>query len=308
MHESTFSFLLLKVSPLFLTIVLGYVAGRFAKVKKEPIAHLLIYILAPIVTFHGGFRSGLTLRTALLPAVFFIVPSLLSLAVYHGGRLFGEERRKLLSFTVGDGNTGYFGIPIMTAIFGDQVVPLLVVCILGLTLYEFSVCFFFAARGRYSVRESLLTMVKLPVLYSFLAGVLLNQLGFHEPVVYAESISRFISAYSVLGMLLLGISMAGVTRAEFDGVFMAILMGCRFLVWPLLMAAFIQLDAALFHALLPEMRPQIFVYSFVPLAANSVAFAAEFELSPGTVALTVVVSTLVSLMLMPFVAAILLAG
>jgi predicted permease len=44
----------------------------------------------------------------------------------------------------------------------------------GITLYENTVGFFIVARGRNSIQKSFLKVVKLPTLYAFIAGVLVN--------------------------------------------------------------------------------------------------------------------------------------
>ena len=48
---SLFFIILLKVFPIYINVVLGFLSSKFLKVQRESVATLLIYILAPIVVF-----------------------------------------------------------------------------------------------------------------------------------------------------------------------------------------------------------------------------------------------------------------
>src|SRR5690554_7784969 len=44
-------------------------------------------------------------------------------------------------------------------------------CVLGITLYEFSIGFYLSARGKFSVSESLSKIARLPLIYAFFAAL-----------------------------------------------------------------------------------------------------------------------------------------
>jgi predicted permease len=75
--------------------------------------------------------------------VFFSLGTVLSLLFLAVGKwAFGKDSTKnILAFAAGTGNTGYFGIPAATALFGDAALSPVVLCILGVILYEHSVGF-----------------------------------------------------------------------------------------------------------------------------------------------------------------------
>ena len=62
--------LLSKIIPLYLIIILGYITGRCISVAKETVAHLLIYVLVPIVIFNGVLRAHIDPGMLSLPLVF----------------------------------------------------------------------------------------------------------------------------------------------------------------------------------------------------------------------------------------------
>ncbi len=72
------------------------------------------------------------------------------------------EESAVLAFSAGTGNTGYFGLPVALVLLPPTGVTLYLFAVLGVTLYEFTVGFYLSARGRFSARQSLFKIVRLP--------------------------------------------------------------------------------------------------------------------------------------------------
>lgn len=287
---------------LYLVLFLGFLAARYAGVEKTSIARLLIFIISPFVVFHGALRSQLAPSIFVIPVFFFLVPSTLAAVSYWiGGRIWTDKRRNLFAFSAASGNTGYFGIPVMLVLFGEKSLQFVVLAVTGIIFYEVVVAYYIAARGQFNARESLVKVLKLPLFYAFLLGMAARSLGMPESPLYLQMMDRFMATYSVLGMLLVGLGLAGASRADIDFSFVALTFVGRYMLWPLVTFAFVFLDRSIFHTLDTQMSTELLVFSFVPLAANSVAFAAQFDLRPEMASVAVALSTLVSLFLMPFV-------
>ena len=67
--------LLAKLLPLYALIIVGYLSGKFFKVKKEFIASILIYGIIPVVTFTSVASTQLTVGTLSIPILFFLISS-----------------------------------------------------------------------------------------------------------------------------------------------------------------------------------------------------------------------------------------
>ncbi len=285
---------------LYLIIFLGFLSGKFAAVEKTSIARLLIFIISPFVVFHGALRSRIAPSILVIPLFFMIVPSILALIFYRiGGRIWKDDRRNLLALTAGSGNTGYFGIPVMLALFGEQSLEFVVLAVTGIIFYEVVVAYYLAARGKFDVKESIIKVMKLPMLYAFVLGLCLRSSGLLENYFYTEFTEKFLHAYSVLGMLLVGLGISGASREDFNFRFVSLAFAGRFIGWPLMTLAFLLADSSLLHTLERPMMLELMVFSFIPLAANTVAFAAQFGTRSGMISVTVLLSTLVSLFIMP---------
>ena len=299
--------LLGKLIPLYLVILLGYIAGRMLRVQKESVAALLIYIIAPVVVFHGVVTTELTPGLLFLPVFFFLVCSFLGFSfLLIGGRIFGDGRKNILAFMAGTGNTGYFGLPVSLALFGDSVLGIVVLSTLGLILYENSLGFYFTARGNHATRESIAKVIRLPAMYAFLLGLAIHFLDLPLGSAYEAIAVNFRGAYSVLGMMLIGLGIAGMERFELDLPFLSLAFAAKFLAWPALILFFVFLDRSSLHLYSSEIHRVLFLLSVVPLAANSVAVATELKVEPGKAAVAVLFSTLAALLIIPILATFLL--
>src|SRR5260221_14439938 len=113
-------------------------------------------------------------------------------------------------------------------------------------LYENTIGFFIAARGHHTVTESLGKLLKLPLIYAVVLGLLANLLRLHLGEEYRDVITDFKGAYTVLGMMIIGLGLAGITEYKIDLLFTGISFLARFFVWPILVLSIIFLDTHFF--------------------------------------------------------------
>ena len=125
---SIFMTILLKIIPLYLMIYLGFVATKYLEVGKEGIAKLLIYMIGPVVIFYGTYTVQLNFANLTLPLLFLIISCLICLLfLWIGNKIFKNDSTKnILAFTSGTGNTGYFGLPVVMGVLGEEAFSLAV--------------------------------------------------------------------------------------------------------------------------------------------------------------------------------------
>lgn len=299
---SLFLLLLIRLIPLYLTIFVGFIAGKVLHVPSDVIGRILIYIIAPFVIFTGTATIELQPSYLLLPAVLFITCSLISLTVFWLGRYFYKDStRNIAAFTAGTGNTGYFGIPVAAALFGSESLGLIVLCTLGFVLYENTLGFYLTAKGQFSAKESLYKLLRLPTIYAFGLGLLVQAFHLFLPTELLDLLTNFKGAYSILGMMMVGLGIAGIHRFSPDLKFIAGTFFVKFLLWPLTMSILLGLDIIITHLFSSMVHKVLLLLSFVPLASNTVALASTFKLHVEKAALAVFLSTVVGLILIPFV-------
>ncbi|MEQ6890189.1 AEC family transporter [Halomonas sp. CS7] len=281
-------------------IGLGWLAARRLAVDPRPVATLLIYLIAPLTFFRGLVLGGPTPGYLLLTAALFAVASLIAVVVHRLARHgFAAQESALLAFSSGTGNTGYFGLPVALVLLPPQGVTLYLFGVLGVTLYEFTVGFYLSARGQFSVRQSLTKIARLPLIYAFLAALLVSGADITLPDAVLEGLAAFPATYTLLGMMIIGMTLGRVSIRQLDWRFIGACLAIRYGFWPLLaLAGVMGLQA--FVPLPGELALALLLIGVVPMAANVVVVAMELGIAPEKGALAVLITTLAAPLLIPF--------
>ena len=293
-----------KIIPLYFLIGLGFVSRRFLEIDSRSLARTTIYLVAPIVIFHSGFNAEIRGSILILPLLFCLVGYTTSAIFYFfiSPLVFKDSRRNLLSVAVGNSNTGYFGLPVVLALLGQDAFTLATLVSLGSLLFENTMGVFIFARGQYSVRQSFLKLFKFPALYAFSFGLFLNLLGLStQHPIYTDTVALFKGAYIILGMMIIGSGIASLEKGAFDVKLISLSLIGKLALYPTLMVGLLFLDSHYGPFLTPEGRQILWILSLCPVAANTVAYATEFQTYPEKAARLVFVSTLVALVSIPLV-------
>ncbi|MBP9616240.1 MAG: AEC family transporter [Aliarcobacter sp.] len=302
---SLFFILLLKIFPLYVNIILGYFSTKLLDVKRESIASILIYILGPIVVFSATLSVKIDMSILFLPVFFYIFCSAIAfISLYIFGKSWNDPSGNILAFSAGTGNTGYFGIPLAIIFFPPYLADIYIFTVLASLLYESTTGFYVTAKGNFTVKESLNKMLKLPILYAFILGVILNLLGVGIPTEISSYTAQFKGAYGILGMMMLGMGLVGLQKgSDLDVKFISITFIFKFIFWPLAILGVIYLDREFYMFLNEDLYKVMFLFSIVPLAGNTVTLAVLLNAKPEKASFTVLLSTIVSVVYIPIVLA-----
>lgn len=292
-----------KLIPLYCLIFLGYIAARRLQAQKETVARLLIYIIAPAVVFYGTYSAKLDFAHLSLPILFFALGTLSALAFLGIGSVVypNDSTKNILAFAAGTGNTGYFGLPLVLALLGDSAFSVAVLTIMGVVFFENTVGFFLTAKGHHTMKESVMKVVRLPAVYAFVMGILLNLANVHLGDTLITTIGYFKGAYTLLGMMIIGMGLATVTVKHIDKTFIGLAFLAKFIVWPVMIMGIIAIDKAVFHLYTPAIYSILTLMSIVPLAANTVSVATELKVHPDKAAVAVLLSTVFALFYIPLI-------
>lgn len=289
--------------PLYLWIGLGFFLGRFFQLKGRPLARALIYFIAPVVVFTGVWQQQLTLTRLSLPFLFFALCAAVGLVFSKITQShLPKTLRGVWAYASASGNTGYFGFPLVTALYGTDALGVAILISLGFMIFENTLGFYLMARAQFSGRESLRKLFRLPLLYAFALGCFANALQWVPPDFYNGWIyAPARKVYSALGMLIIGLGLAGFRRLDFSAKEFAWAYGFKFLIWPIGVLALLLVDLHFTMWLSSLERQVMFVMSLVPFPANSVAFSMELKSEPHKVAALVLSGTLFAALFIPAV-------
>lgn len=299
---SLFLPLLLKMTGLYACIGMGWIAARRLKLEGEGISQLLFHLIVPLVFFHGVARAPMQGATLALPLIVALLSCLLALLGLALARAFwpkGDPTPHLLAFTAGNGNMGYFGIPVALMIFSTETVALYMLMIIGVILYEATLGYALVTRGHFHPRVALRKILTLPMLHGALLGLLFAVMRWPLPEFLEDFFLSVRSTYSVLGMMMVGIALSGLRGLALDSKFLAHSFLMKFLAWPLLTAGFVWLDRNLLGWYGANIHQALMLLSLAPLAVMSIIFATLFKNQPEKMATAVFLSTCFALVYVP---------
>ncbi len=128
------------LGPVLVLVAIGVGVGRWLGLQPEPLAKLAFWVLGPAFMFdalaNAGLPSNVLIEVAAASVLALIGSGLFALVV--SARLSSDRRAAVLTTTT-YGNTGNFGLAIVTFTFGDASIPfaavaLVVVNTLGLII------------------------------------------------------------------------------------------------------------------------------------------------------------------------------
>jgi malate permease and related proteins len=295
-----FLLLFTNLIPLYVLMAVGYAGGRLLNIQSEMLATLAIYIIVPVVAF--GFVAELEFEAsyALLPVIAYGILTAISIAgLYIGRAVFKDNRANLLSMCGAMANTGYFGLPVVLLLFKEQWVGVYMFMLLGGIVFEATIGYYIAARGRFTIRDSLVKLARFPTLYAIAAALVVNALDIELPRLFFTYRDYFKGAYVIVGMMIIGSALGKARRLDMDWIFLLLSFAGQFVLWPLLAYGAVLIDRTLLHFWGEEVHGLLLVMSLMPPAANITAFAAQLDLRPEKVAATVLLGTVFALFYIP---------
>lgn len=294
------SLLIANIIPLYVLIVLGFIAGRYLDVNLPSMATVAIYILAPIVNFGAMAKMDFTPEYIALPIIFFIGSCTIGIITYlTAQKLWKNNTANLIGMGSVTGNTMYFGLPVILALLGPEWVGVYALLNLGTFLNEVGLGYFFGARGHATLKGAFIKVMKLPVVHAIWLGLLYNLSGFDLPESFIRYWDYSIGAWVIIGMMIIGVALSKQSRLEIDLKLLASMFTPKFILWPLFGFGVILADMTYLQAFEPEVHTMLAVMTAVPLAGNLVAYAATLNLHPERAATAVLISTLFAFITVP---------
>lgn len=297
--------LLFNIAPLYAIILLGWIAGRFYGVDRESIAALAIYIVVPVVSFYYVAEIEFKAAFILLPVLVFTLFTLITILFYQIGKwVYPDKQANLLAMCCGAANVGYFGLPIVILLLPEDWVGVYIFALTGGLIYEATVMYYIANRGNFSPKQSIVNVLRFPVLYAILLGLAVNFCNVPLPAQLDPYWVYFKGAYVVVGMMIVGCSLPRLSQLVIAPRFLSIVFLSQFVVWPAVVLGLIELDQHVLGLFGTEVHKMMIIMSVVPPAANITAYAAKLNLDPEKAATTVLVGTVFALFYIPIVLAI----
>ena len=296
-----------KVLSSLLNVLIGFGAGRLSNVQRDSIASLLFYFIAPIVFFAIPTSATLTISDLSVTLVTFILCSILGVFAYFlYGKFWQDSHRNILALSAGTGNSGYVVLPIATALFDDKTLTIYALGIIGIDIYASSVGYYLCAKSFATTKQSLVRVAKLPILNAFFLGCTMSIAGFNLPDFLDEFVINMKGAYSILGMVMIGVALSEIKEFKLDFKFIGAAFLSKFVFYPLVFNIFILADNYIFNIFDHSYYNALQLLTFAPLATSTIVIASLHNFYPEKMATAVLLSQIFVLIYMPVMAVIFL--
>jgi predicted permease len=291
------------ILPLLILVVIGYCAGKLYKLSTVQYGYMVAFVLSPLVSLGGILRLDFKIEYVFLPIIVAFICFIITLISFNLAKIYlSGTVPNLAAMSSAGGNTGFFGLPVFLLFAPSKMLGVYLLANLGTQITEVTVGYYIGARGNCTIKESFIKLLKIPSLWAVVIAVILNSAGFEMPqtsITY-KYWQKILDTWLVMGMMMIGIALATCHSLKPDIKFCTHMMGVRFIVWPLICALFIAFDYYIIHLFNADIYFIFAVFSLVPLPGNAVALSATLGLHPDKIAFAVVLSTIIAIILVPF--------
>lgn len=286
--------------PLYGLILLGYIAGKKLDVNLNSISRIAIFILLPIVTLGATIQLELNPSYIFLPFVIWTISYIVALSTYKVAGLHWKDGTQNLLATAGvNSNAIYFGLPVIIALFGPVGTAIYLVMNLGGSINNVTLGYYLTARGRFTVKESFIKVLKFPAVHAAWVGLVLNVAGIEMTNVMDRYWDFAKGGMVFLGMMMIGIAISKLPRLSFNWLEISAYMFVKSVAWPVLAASVVALDICVFKLYGSEVHQMLLYHSAMPIMGNLVAYAAEHKLHPERAGAAVMFSSVAALATIP---------
>jgi len=282
---------LLSLLFVYLFILLGYLAKRIFKeeLNSRTLTLVSVYFTQPFVSIWGFSTAPLATEHIWVPLYYFGIISLVLIpTIIVAKKLFDDPKERAIFSIAGFvGNTGNIGIPLGMALFGQSsviyttlinIANVFVVYILGVYIYS---------RGSFSIRDSLLNIIKIPIIPASMFAIFLNLNGveFHPKI--AEFLKMGAYAGIVIQLFLLGTFLYGLKIKQLRPPLLFGTLSQKFIILPIVSAFILS-----FSSFSLMVQGIILMEMMTPLAVANINLASLYECRPQETTTLILLSTL----------------
>ena len=290
---------LISILAIYFFIFIGYLAKKIFKdeIDEKTLILISIYFLQPILTFWGLTRIPLNFNIILTPFIYFItITSTLLLLIVISKYLFKESKEQSIFIATSlIGNTGNLGIPLGIALFGEASIAYTSIINIANIFFIYTVGIYLFAKESFTFKQSLLSMVKIPILWFAIIALLFNYNNFKININIDNALQMGAYSAIVIQLIIFGIYLAKVNLKEQNYLLSISTSTIKLVILPIMGIIF-----SIMFNLEPSIASILIVSLSTPLAVNNVNIAALFNCKPYAVTNIVFISTLLFLIIFYF--------
>ncbi len=291
--------LLMIVLPAFLIFGSGYIGQKVFKLDIKSISTMALYLMTPFLAFDTFYSNPLNMDYFYMFLFTTLLVVLLSTITVLIGKLSRSDRSRISAMLLGTvfPNSGNYGAPVVLFAFGAVAFDYAVIIMVIHAFLMNTIGIFIASFGgkeSASMKDALKSVLRMPVLYGALLGVLLQVIHVELPATILGGISLVGDATIPTVMLILGMQLAEVKRQKFQWSYIGTVSLIRMVASPLLAIVLVS-----FMPVNEVIKSVFILLAAMPVAANTTMLAVQFDVEPDLLSFTTLLTTLMSLLTIP---------
>ena len=261
---------------------------------SKELSNLLLYIVLPAVIINSYNVKSTPERVEGIIISFIVSLIALILSICVCALVYGK-RKKIEHFGVSFSNAGFMGIPIATAIIGNENVFYIsaFVALLNILQWTYGVVVMTESKDCIKLDK----LIKNPILIAMVIGLSIFFLQIPVPEVATKTISSLASLNAPTAMIILGVYLA---QTDIKSVFV----GKEMYITSFIRLVFIPVFTLLMLYFLPinqNIKLAVIIAASAPIGSNVAVFAQIYNLDYKHAVKTVCLTTILSVISMPFI-------
>jgi len=289
------------ISPIVLVAAVGFILAKTLGLEARPLSRTMLYFFTPALVFSSTYRANLNNEYVSI-GIFAVIITLVMLFVSWAiTKVMRYDRLTGAGFMLGVlfVNAGNYGLPLILFAYGQEGLARAAFYFTMSAIFTQTLGIFVAARGRASARDAMLNVLKMPLVYAVIFGLIFNLAHLTVPEFLMKAVDLAKDGAVPVMLVILGIEMARVT-IENDRAAMSLATVTKLVLVPIL--AF-PLTALM--GMTGVTRAVCIVEASMPTAVMASIVAVEFDAKPKLVTSIIFASTLASIITLTVLLAIL---
>ena len=278
------------LGPVLVLVVIGVAIGRWLEVRPEPLAKLAFWVFGPAFMFdalaNAGLPSNVLIEVAAASLIALAASAIFAIIVSAG---LTRDRRASILTTSTYGNTGNFGLAIVTFTFGAEAIPFAAVALVVVNTLGLVIGIASTRSGLGGIRSAFTTPMTLVVV----PALIVNGLDTTLPPIVDRPVGLMAGALIPLMLVTLGIQLhqIGLPTIGLDVV--------RSLAGKLLVQPLVAIPVVALIGLSDLAAGAVVLQAAMPAAVFTYVLAVEQGTRPDETATVVMVGTLASVLTLP---------
>ncbi len=277
--------------PILLISGAGFLLGKTLEIDSRSLGRVVFYVFSPILVFnlliHTELKSIEILTTMGYTLLLCFIIGVLAFLI---GKLLRFERPVLMAIvlTSAFGNTGNYGLPLVSFAFGQDALAFATLNFVTTSLLFNTAGVLIASLGHTDIKAALTGLFKVPTVYAVILASLLNRFHLILPIPLARTIDLASNSSIPVMIILLGLELS---RVQWSHSFRAVGLsaGLRLLAGPA-----VGLLLSFLFGMKGPVRQGNVTEAAMPAAVTTIVLATEYGLDPSLVTAMVYIGTLLS--------------